>query len=106
MIVGNFSDYMNKPEPETKKNTSKINTEDLEKLIDKYSEYESDDLLKEFFKMTSLNREVLNECNNHQFKYLKHNAYICENCNGIVDTWQKMWYEKGREHEKQLNESK
>ena len=52
MIVGNFSDYMNKPEPETKKNTSKINTEDLEKLIDKYSEYESDDLLKEFFKMT------------------------------------------------------
>ena len=39
MIVGNFSDYMNKTEPETKKNTSKINTEDLEKLIYKYSEY-------------------------------------------------------------------
>ena len=33
MIVGNFSDYMNKPEPETKKNTSKINTEDLKSFI-------------------------------------------------------------------------
>ncbi len=77
---------------------------------EKYYNYVINDLVpmpdKEFFKMTSLNREVLNECNNHQFKYLKHNAYICENCNGIVDTWQKMWYEKGREHEKQLNESK
>lgn len=49
--MGNFSDYMNKAEPENKKN-NKINTEDLEKLIDKYSEYESDALLKEFLKMT------------------------------------------------------
>lgn len=77
---------------------------------EKYYNYVINDLVpmsdKEFFEMTGLNREVLNECNDHQFKYLKHNAYICENCNGIVDTWQKMWYEKGREHEKQLNESK
>lgn len=49
--MGNFSDYINKVEPENKKN-NKINTEDLEKLIDKYSEYESDALLKEFLKMT------------------------------------------------------
>ena len=47
----NFSDYINKTEPEVKKN-NKLNTEDLEKLIDKYSEYESDALLKEFLKMT------------------------------------------------------
>lgn len=49
--MGNFSDYINKPEPEVKKD-SKLNTEDLEKLIEKYSEYESDALLKEFLKMT------------------------------------------------------
>ena len=70
MIVGNFSDYMNKPEPETKKNISKINTEDLEKLIDKYSEYESDDLLKEFLKMT-LERKKQGNLKNSELENIK-----------------------------------
>lgn len=56
--MGNFSDYVKhnsmkeKPINTNTTKDSNVDTEKLEQLIDKYSEYESDELLKEFLKMT------------------------------------------------------
>ena len=52
--MGNFSDYVNNDNySKTENIKSETNKEDLQKMVDKYSGLSSDELMREFLRMTA-----------------------------------------------------
>lgn len=66
--MANFSDYNWSEENKTQ--TQKPSEQDLEKLIDKYSELDSDSLKKEFLKMT-LERKRQGKLDDNELSVIK-----------------------------------
>jgi len=75
--MSNFSDYIkNNSKGEKSSNNKNVNTnsqlneQNLEKLIDKYSSYSSNDLLNEFIKLT-IEKKKKGELNNQELQKIK-----------------------------------
>ena len=75
--MSNFSDYIkNNSQGEKSSNNKNVNTnsqlneQNLEKLIDKYSSYSSNDLLSEFIKLT-IEKKKKGELNNQELQKIK-----------------------------------
>lgn len=66
--MANFSDYNWSEKNKTQ--TQKPSEQDLEKLIDKYSELDSDSLMKEFLKMT-LERKRQGKLDDNELSVIK-----------------------------------
>lgn len=81
--MGNFSDYIrnNNENKNIKQNTNKkLDEQDLEKLIDKYSDMNSDALLQEFMRMT-IEKKRRGELTNSELENIKKTMlpYLNEN---------------------------
>lgn len=81
--MGNFSDYIknNNENKNIKQNTNKkLDEQDLEKLIDKYSDMNSDALLQEFMRMT-IEKKRRGELTNSELENIKNTMlpYLNEN---------------------------
>lgn len=81
--MGNFSDYIknNNGNKNIKQNTNKkLDEQDLEKLIDKYSDMNSDALLQEFMRMT-IEKKRRGELTNSELENIKKTMlpYLNEN---------------------------
>ena len=72
--MANFSDYNWNKE----NNEQKLSEQDLEKLIDKYSELDNDTLMKEFLKIT-LEKKKQGQLSDSELSVLK-----IVNCNSCV----------------------
>jgi len=66
--------------------------------------------IKDIWEDVKKNHSLLDSCSYHIF--VNHPSpnmsrkYICNNCKGIVDTTQKVWYEKGIDHSQPREEVK
>lgn len=67
----------------------------------------SKDAIRDIAKGVMENNKLLNSCSFHIFEPIDDplsRRFICKNCQGVVGTIQKAWYEKGIEHSQKREE--
>ena len=76
--MANFSDYINNnndtANTEKTKSSKELKQDDLEKLIDKYSKYDSNSLMSEFLKLT-LEKKRRGELKKDELQSIKQTIY-------------------------------
>ena len=76
--MSNFSDFVNNDSSEQlnkkQKESANINNENLEELIDKYSKYNSNDLMSEFMRLT-IEKKKKGELKKEELQTIKQTIY-------------------------------